>query len=95
MTAQPVPAESAPRDVADESVHARLERVWANKPGLWGWITSVNHKSIALRSIITAFAFFALAGVEAALIRVQLARPENSLIGPDRYNSCSRFTDRR
>ena len=87
MTAQPVRTEPAPREQREaEAVHDRLERVWRNKPGLWGWITSVNHKSIALRSIITAFAFFALAGVEAALIRVQLARPENSLIGPDKYN---------
>jgi cytochrome c oxidase subunit 1 len=67
-------------------VHARLRPVWKNEPGLWGWLTSVNHKSIALRSIITAFVFFALAGVEAALMRAQLARPENSLIGPDKYN---------
>src|SRR4029079_4581194 len=54
--------------------------------GLWGWLTSVNHKSIALRSIITAFTFFGIAGIEAALMRVQLARPENSFIGPDLYN---------
>ncbi len=86
MTARPVPVEPSADTRADESVHERLDHVWRNKPGLWGWLTSVNHKSIALRSIITAFAFFALGGVEAALIRVQLAQPENALIGPDRYN---------
>ena len=88
MSAQPLPAErtaeSAPSSLA--AVHARLEPIWRNGPGLWGWLTSVNHKSIALRSIITAFAFFALAGIEAALMRVQLSRPENSFIGPDLYN---------
>jgi cytochrome c oxidase subunit I+III len=87
VSARPVPVEAVPGGVAaDDSVHARLEPIWKNKPGLWGWLTSVNHKSIALRSIITAFVFFALAGVEAALMRAQLARPENSLIGPDKYN---------
>jgi cytochrome c oxidase subunit I+III len=87
MSARPLPREQVERDTRSiESVHARLEPVWRNKPGLWGWLTSVNHKSIALRSIITAFAFFALAGVEAAFMRAQLARPESSLIGPDRYN---------
>jgi cytochrome c oxidase subunit 1 len=87
MSARPIPREQVERDSKSiEDVHARLESVWRNKPGLWGWLTSVNHKSIALRSIITAFAFFALAGVEAALIRAQLSRPENTLIGPDRYN---------
>ena len=87
MSARPLPAERVERDTNSiEAVQARLEPVWRNRPGLWGWLTSVNHKSIALRSIITAFAFFALAGVEAALMRAQLARPENSLIGPDKYN---------
>ena len=87
MSARPIPADQVENDTrAIESVHARLEPIWRNKPGFWGWLTSVNHKSIALRSIITAFVFFALGGVEAALMRMQLARPENSLIGPDRYN---------
>ena len=88
MSARPLPTEpTVERDPSSiESVHARLEPVWRNGPGLWGWLTSVNHKSIALRSILTAFAFFGLAGIEAALMRVQLARPENSFLGPDRYN---------
>jgi cytochrome c oxidase subunit I+III len=87
MTARPVPVELAPENAAAvDAVHERLFHVWRNKPGLWGWLTSVNHKSIAIRSIITAFGFFALGGIEAALIRAQLARPENALIGPDRYN---------
>jgi cytochrome c oxidase subunit I+III len=87
VSARPIPAEQVENDASSiESVHARLEPIWRNKPGFWGWMTSVNHKSIALRSIITAFVFFALAGVEAALMRAQLARPDNSLIGPDRYN---------
>ena len=87
MTARPVPTPPAPREQAEiDAVHTRLRPIWKNEPGLWGWLTSVNHKSIALRSIITAFVFFALAGVEAAMMRAQLARPENSLIGPDKYN---------
>ncbi|HUQ81120.1 MAG TPA: cbb3-type cytochrome c oxidase subunit I, partial [Gemmatimonadaceae bacterium] len=87
MSARPIPADAAERDaVADQSIHERLRPIWRNTPGLWGWLTSVNHKSVALRSIITAFVFFGLAGIESAVMRVQLARPENSLIGPDKYN---------
>jgi cytochrome c oxidase subunit 1 len=87
MSAAPTiaPVAEQPEQI-DESLHARLERVWRNGPGLWGWLTSVNHKSVALRSIITAFVFFALAGVEAAIMRAQLSRPENNLVGPDLYN---------
>jgi cytochrome c oxidase subunit I+III len=65
---------------------AELERSWSDGAGLWGWLTSVDHKSVAKRYIVTAFGFFILGGLEAALIRIQLARPENRLLGPDAYN---------
>jgi heme/copper-type cytochrome/quinol oxidase subunit 1 len=53
---------------------------------LLGWLVTVNHKSIAKRYIITTFLMFIAGGLEAAAIRMQLAQPENTLIGPDRYN---------
>ncbi|MFN2564912.1 MAG: cytochrome c oxidase subunit I [Gemmatimonadaceae bacterium] len=81
------------RDVAaDEARHREevlrnlLERAWGTRKGFWGWLTTVNHKSIAKRYIITAFAFFLAAGVEAAVMRMQLSRPENNVLGPDAYN---------
>jgi cytochrome c oxidase subunit 1 len=46
----------------------------------------VDHKSVAKRYIVTAFVFFVLAGIEAAVMRAQLARPENTVLGPDAYN---------
>src|SRR4051812_45599940 len=36
--------------------------------------------------IITAFIFFLLGGILAALMRLQLSRPDNGFLGPDRYN---------
>jgi cytochrome c oxidase subunit 1 len=36
--------------------------------------------------MITAFVFFLLGGILAIAMRLQLARPENGLIGPDKYN---------
>ncbi|HEX6051030.1 MAG TPA: cbb3-type cytochrome c oxidase subunit I, partial [Gemmatimonadaceae bacterium] len=86
MSAAPHVAEPEVEQQAVASLHERLDRVWRDKPGFYGWFTSVNHKSIAKRGIVTAFVFFALGGIEAALIRVQLARPENELMGPDLYN---------
>jgi cytochrome c oxidase subunit I+III len=65
---------------------AQLEETWHHEPGILGWIKSVDHKSIALRYMITAFVFFLLAGVQALVMRVQLARPENTVLGPDMYN---------
>jgi cytochrome c oxidase subunit 1 len=63
-----------------------LQRVWSDEPGLRGWIKTVDHKRIAKRYIVTAFIFFALAGLMAAVMRLQLARPDNHLVGPDFYN---------
>jgi cytochrome c oxidase subunit I+III len=69
-----------------ERERRELARSWSPEPGLWGWLTNVDHKAVALRYIVTAFAFFLLGGIEAAMMRAQLARPENRLIGPDQYN---------
>jgi cytochrome c oxidase subunit I+III len=71
---------------AQQAELERLERTWRGLPGLLGWLTSVDHKSIAKRYIATAFAWFLLAGLNAGLMRLQLSRPENGLIGPDRYD---------
>src|SRR3954453_22547132 len=63
-----------------------LERTWAGPRGLRRWFTNSDHKGIALRYIVTAFIFFLLGGIEAALMRIQLAFPENHFLNPDRYN---------
>jgi len=63
-----------------------LERTWARPSGLRGWFTDTDHKRIAMRYIKTAFVFFVLGGIEAALMRIQLARPENHFLSPDQYN---------
>src|SRR5918994_7210008 len=63
-----------------------LERTWARPRGLRGWFTDTDHKAIAMRYIVTAFVFFVLGGIEAALMRIQLARPNNHFLNPDQYN---------
>jgi cytochrome c oxidase subunit I+III len=78
-----------PELLADDAVldQARLlEVTWRDGGGIWGWLTAVDHKVIAKRYIITAFLMFIAGGLEAAMMRMQLARPENTLLGPDRYN---------
>jgi cytochrome c oxidase subunit 1 len=65
---------------------AMLERTWAGKPGLVGWLTSVDHKSIGIRYLVTAVVLFLVGGILALLMRLQLARPEHGLMGPDLYN---------
>jgi cytochrome c oxidase subunit I+III len=71
---------------AADPVHEALDRTWRRRPGFLGWLTTTNHKDIGLRFIITAFVFFVLGGVMALLMRLQLAVPRNTLLGPDVYN---------
>ena len=54
--------------------------------GIWGWITTLDHKRIRTLYGVTAFLWFLVGGIEALLIRLQLAQPESSLLSPEVYN---------
>jgi cytochrome c oxidase subunit 1 len=54
--------------------------------GFWSWFTTVDHKKIGILYGITAIAFFLVGGVEALLIRIQLARPDQNLVSEGLYN---------
>lgn len=54
--------------------------------GVLRWITTTNHKDIGILYIVTSFFFFFVGGIEALLIRMQLAKAENTLLTPDQYN---------
>src|SRR3954451_567954 len=64
----------------------RLERIWKERPGLMGWLTTVDHKRIGLMFLFTSLAFFAAGGVEALLIRTQLLTPDNTVLGPNGFD---------
>jgi cytochrome c oxidase subunit I+III len=63
-----------------------LRRSWYVPKGVVGWLCNVNHAEIGKRYIVTALIFFALGGVLALLMRIQLWMPENKFLGPDLYN---------
>ena len=54
--------------------------------GIWSWLTTVDHKRIGILYFLTGFVFLLVAGLEAEMIRLQLARPEQRLLDPDFYN---------
>ncbi|NQW23285.1 MAG: cytochrome c oxidase subunit I [SAR202 cluster bacterium] len=54
--------------------------------GLWGWMTTVDHKRIAVLYGVTAFIFLLIAGLEAGVIRMQLASADSTLVSPGRFN---------
>lgn len=65
---------------------ARLQEMWETGPGVIGWLSSVDHKEIGLRYIVTAMAFLILGGLEALVLRLQLAGPDRTLLTPEQYN---------
>ncbi len=54
--------------------------------GVWGWITTVDHKRIGILYGVTAFFFLLVGGFEALLIRLQLARPDAAVVSAGTYN---------
>src|SRR6478735_2194774 len=64
----------------------RLERIWGERPGLWGWLTTTDHKRIGLLYFFTTIVFFVAGGVEALLMRTQLLAPNGKVLGPDAYD---------
>src|ERR671936_63611 len=48
--------------------------------GIWSWITTVDHKRIAVLYGATAFIMFLLGGIEALVMRLQLATPNGQLV---------------
>jgi cytochrome c oxidase subunit I+III len=69
-----------------EEERRELEKTWGTPRGFFGMMSSVDHKIVGLRTVITAFIFFGLAGLLALMMRLQLANPEGKLLGPDLYN---------
>src|SRR5919197_1038644 len=58
-----------------------------DRPTGWlAWLTTTDHKKIGIMYLVATFLFFILGGVEALLIRLQLAQPDGTLVDPQTYN---------
>src|SRR5688572_3138395 len=57
------------------------------EPRGWvSWVTTTDHKRIGILYLTTTFVFFLLGGVEALLMRLQLAQADNTFLSPQTYN---------
>ena len=63
----------------------RLNKIWEEKPGWRGFLSTVDHKTIGLRYLVTAFLFMLAGGIEALVIRLQLAKPDQHFVTPEQY----------
>lgn len=57
-----------------------------HRSGIWGWVTTTDHKKIGIMYGVTAILFFLVGGIEALLIRTQLAVPDGGVLSADAYN---------
>jgi cytochrome c oxidase subunit 1/cytochrome c oxidase subunit I+III len=67
-------------------VRERLERQWAERPGLLGWLTTTDHKRVGLLYFWTTLVLFGAGGAEALIMRTQLSSPNNHVVGPETYD---------
>jgi cytochrome c oxidase subunit I+III len=71
--------------VARERIE-RLDRIWEERPGFTGWLTTTDHKRIGILYLFTSLAFFAAGGIEALMMRTQLAEPNERVLNPGTYD---------
>ncbi len=55
--------------------------------GWLSWITTVDHKKIGIMYGYSAFIFFILGGLEALILRLQLAGPDGTILDAAEYNA--------
>ncbi len=58
-----------------------------DRPRGWlEWLTTTDHKKIGIMYLFATFLFFIVGGVEALVMRLQLAQPSGTLVDPEAYN---------
>jgi cytochrome c oxidase subunit I len=73
-------------EASDPALVERLTHLWEGQPGIIGWLSTIDHKKIGIRYIVTAFLFLIIGGIEALIFRLQLATPEQNLLTPEQYD---------
>jgi cytochrome c oxidase subunit 1/cytochrome c oxidase subunit I+III len=75
-----------PRPPAATARIDRLERMWEARPGILGWLTTTDHKRIGLLYFWTTLVLFGAGGIEAMVMRTQLAQPNEHVVSPSTYD---------
>src|SRR5438034_7776029 len=73
-------AVPAPHDIAPASESSGVLAM------LHDWVVTVDHKRLGIMYVVTGLVFLVIGGVEAFLMRLQLASPGLTLVPPDTFN---------
>ena len=50
------------------------------------WVVTVDHKRLGIMYVVSGLVFFVIAGLEASLMRLQLAWPGLHIVPPETFN---------
>ncbi|MBC8145803.1 MAG: cytochrome c oxidase subunit I [bacterium] len=71
----------------DEPVHIMPRVHYINAQyGLKSWLTTIDHKRIGILYLLTVSLFFAIGGILALLIRIELVTPPGDVMSAETYN---------
>ena len=72
--------------IGSVATRGRVARRSWKQTAIGSWVTTVDHKRIGIMYMYTAFVFFLFGGIEALLVRTQLAVPDNKFLSPEAYD---------
>ena len=81
---EPLALKSGQADIAERPLGVMTRPQGGN--GWRDWLSSVDHKKIGIMYGVAAMFFFVVGGIEALLLRTQLAFPEQGFLSPQLYN---------
>ena len=76
---------TAPAVVTPSEAYGVFKRP-VSSTGWRSWLFTVDHKKLGIMYGVAAMVFFLIGGLEALLIRAQLAGPEGTVLSADQYN---------
>jgi cytochrome c oxidase subunit 1 len=82
---RPAPTDLTPAVVTAETTYGAFRRP-VHSTGWKSWLFTIDHKKLGIMYGVTALFFFLVGGLEALLIRAQLAGPNGTILSADKYN---------
>jgi cytochrome c oxidase subunit I len=72
--------------MVEATLEKRLTELWDEPKTLHGFLSTVDHKKLGIRYLITAMVFMLAGGVEALIVRLQLSVPNATVLSPEGYD---------
>jgi cytochrome c oxidase subunit 1 len=78
-------SQPSPLTDSEKPVYPAVNYLNADR-GVWSWLTTVDHKRIAIMYLVSVLIAFLLGGIFAMAVRLELLTPEPTIMGANTYN---------